>query len=278
MKITEIKEPLLKDGEFFKDKKDILAWLKKHNGMPPGALNSTLIVIDDDGKVSYTVGLKLKNVKKRLEVQFNEIGYNFSFEFSKLESLKGAPKKVGGVFDIRRCGLHSLEGGPEEVGSFDADGNPLESLKYAPRLNGKEKFASYSIFDCGLTSLAYCPEEIPGDFICTSNKITTIDDMPRKVTGSMYIDDNKITSLKGIHKRIMHIGDAIDLGSNPIKKAILGLILIDGLKTIRIDVDDDPEFKRAIIIIRTYLGKGKAGVLEAQERLMEAGLDDYAEL
>jgi hypothetical protein len=59
---------------------------------------------------------------------------------------------------------------------------------------------------------------------------------------------------------------------NPIKSHVLGLMLIDGLKTIRLDNKQVEE------ILNRHLGKGRAGMLMAQEELIEAGLEEFAQL
>lgn len=63
----------------------------------------------------------------------------------KLQSLEGAPKKVGGSFDITGCiELTSLEGGPKEVGdNFSCSVCiELKSLEGAPEIVGRHLFCN----------------------------------------------------------------------------------------------------------------------------------------
>lgn len=66
----------------------------------------------------------------------------------KLQSLKGAPKKVGGCFDLTGCiSLTSLEGASEEVGGNFSCSTcmSLKSLEGAPKKVGNHFFCN----DCG---------------------------------------------------------------------------------------------------------------------------------
>ena len=77
--------------------------------------------------------------------EWGEVKGDFNCSGSlKLESLKGAPKIVGGDFDCLNCPIESLEGAPERVGGdFDCrECYELESLKGAPKyVKGKFRCA-----------------------------------------------------------------------------------------------------------------------------------------
>ena len=60
---------------------------------------------------------------------------------------------------------------------------------------------------------------------------------------------------------------------NPIKSAVLGVLLIKGLKKIEIDNQNVQN-----ILNKHLPSKGMASVLDAQEELVDAGLEDFAEL
>ena len=105
---------------------------------------------------------------------------------TNLESLDGAPKKVGSWFDCSFCSsLESLEGAPEEVGSFFLCNNcsSLKTLEGAPKVIGEW-------FDCSncksLKSLEGAPKEVGGYFNCTDCG-----------TRFAYEDIKKLTDVKG---------------------------------------------------------------------------------
>ena len=87
-----------------------------------------------------------------------------------------------------------------------------------------------------------------------------------------------LTSLKGIHKIIKEVNGDIYLGNTPIKNGILGLLMINGVRNIKNTLTGSSKFSKAIKIVSKYLGQGRAGVLSAQEELIDAGLDEFAEL
>lgn len=173
---------------------------------------------------------------------------------TKLESLEGSPKKVIGNFDCTdNPNLISLKGSPKEVTGYF----------YCSR-NDK------------LTSLEGAPEEISGNFHCADNKnLISLKGAPKKGVEDFYCDDNpKITSLKGIHKQVTYIGGRFLANRTPIKSHILGLLLIKGCTGVEIvnkDVQD---------ILNKYLPntRGNKAVIECQSELLDADLDDFAEL
>jgi hypothetical protein len=108
---------------------------------------------------------------------------------TKLESLEGAPKKVGSWVDCSFCSsLESLEGAPEEVGSFFLCNNcsSLKTLEGAPKIIGEW-------FDCSncksLKSLEGAPKEVGGYFNCTDCGTRFADEDVKKVSNVKgYID------------------------------------------------------------------------------------------
>ncbi len=74
-----------------------------------------------------------------------------------------------------------------------------------------------------------------------------------------------------MYKRITEI-KGIDASDNPIKSHVLGSLLIKGVTEVRLDNEQVTE------ILNRHLGKGRAGMLMAQEELIEAGLEEFAQL
>jgi hypothetical protein len=76
-----------------------------------------------------------------------------------------------------------------------------------------------------------------------------------------------------VYKIIKEIKGEFDATKNPIKSHVLGLLLIKGITEIKLDN------KKVEEILNRYLpSNGMMSVLEAQDELIGAGLDEYAQL
>ena len=95
---------------------------------------------------------------------------------------------------------------------------------------------------------------------------------PTGIGGSFDCINNQLTSLKDVHKHISQIQGSFGCKQNPIESHVLGLLLIKGITEIQLDHEQVEE------ILNRHLGKGRAGMLMAQEELIEAGLEEYAKL
>jgi hypothetical protein len=184
-----------------------------------------------------------------------------------LTSLLGAPVEVRSHFRCADNELTSLKGGPKEVGgSFYCANNQLVSLEWAPsKVTGG--------FFCPrnkLVTLEGAPQKVDGDFFCSRNQLTSLEGAPQEVGGNFFCVNNQLTSLKDIHKQIKRVDGSFSAFDNPIKSHVLGLLLIKGITRVVLDntkVED---------IINRYLGTGD--IFSAQEELIEAGLEEYAQL
>jgi hypothetical protein len=153
---------------------------------------------------------------------------------------------------------------------FDFSGEKLRSLK---RLDFPEKvIGSFYCNDNQLTSLEGAPIKVGGIFSCSFNLLTSFDGAPKEVGDDFYGIGNKLTSLEGIHKQIKKMNGTFYAHGNPIKSHVLGLLLIEGLTQITLGNQQVQD------ILNKHLGKGKAGVLNARQELLDLDLDDYAEL
>ena len=151
-------------------------------------------------------------------------------------------------FKCNDSGLTSLEGSPKKVaGLFNCTENELTSLKGGP-------------------------EYVGDSFLCSYNMLTSLEGAPKTVYGNFRCYDNQLTSLKDVHRQIHEITGLFDARSNLIKSHVLGLLLIKGITEIRIDNIQVEE------ILNRHIGKGRAGMLQAQEELIEASLEEYAQL
>lgn len=129
--------------------------------------------------------------------------------------------------------------------------------------------------------------EVSGSFNIGSTTIDSIENFPEKIGSWLRIYDcSKLTSLKGIDKIVKEIGTGstssgagvIAIGMCDITGGILGLMKIKGVKEIHsISSGDDDKLLQAISILNKNLGKGKEGILAAQNELLDNDLDDFAE-
>jgi len=117
--------------------------------------------------------------------------------------------------------------------------------------------------------------------VADKSKISSLEGFPRVIKGYLSLENCKnLKSIKGIHKHIQQVDEVIYLGDSPIEGGLLGLIFIKNLQNVYYmsSSKDKDNIKRALRIISKHLGKGRAGILDAQNNLIDAGLDEYAEL
>ena len=196
-------------------------------------------------------------------------GGHFLCSNNELASLEGAPSHVDGGFLCSNNELASLEGAPSHVGgSFYCSRNKLTSLAGAPSRVDGGFYCSHNT----LTSLEGAPSHVDGNFYCSDNELASLEGAPSHVGGSFYCSSNKLRSLKDAHKHITEIKGEFYAVVNPINSHVLGLLLIKGVTEVRLDNGQVEE------ILNRHLGKGRAGMLMAQEELIEAGLEEFAQL
>ena len=139
-------------------------------------------------------------------------------------------------------------------------------------LNIEYSAGDFNCSDTWLTSLKGAPSRVDGYFYCSDNKLTSLEGAPSHVGGSFSCSVNKLTSLKDVHRHITEINGKFYAVGNPITSHVLGLLLIKGATRVYLDNKQVEE------ILNRYLGKGRAGMLMAQEELIEAGLEEFAQL
>ena len=167
--------------------------------------------IYDDKRGKYIVNLKGKQTVT-LKEEAEQLT-NGSFEWGivsrafnccecpKLESLEGAPKKVGWSFVCSECpNLESLEGAPEIVkrNFYCQDCSNLKTLKGAPKKVGGNFYCT----GCPITSLEGAPKEVKGRFDCSEcPQLTSLEGAPKTVEKDFdCYDCPNLHSLDGIGK------------------------------------------------------------------------------
>lgn len=165
-----------------KTRKKIKKWLHSQ-----GVKNYT---IRKNGIVDIHEFFILKGNIKKLPIQFGiSSGYSFSCAKSKLKTLKGCPKYVGGYFDCSDNLLETLQYCPKYVGEdFYCDYNKLISLNYCPDI-------IYGVFRCNnnnLVSLKGGPHIVWKQYICRNNKLKSFDGLPFIIGRLLSIENNNI--------------------------------------------------------------------------------------
>lgn len=164
-------------------------------------------------------------------------------------SLSGAPRVVKGDFNFSYSRVEKFDGWPEDV-----SGN-------------------LSCNSSRLTSLVGSPKRVGGTFNCSDNQLTSLRYGPGWIYHYLNACSNPITDLKDVNKHIHFVGREIWLAECPIKSHVLGVLLIDGLQKILLDDQTVEE------ILNKYLpSKGIESALLAQEELIQAGLEEFAQL
>ena len=117
-------------------------------------------------------------------------------------------------------------------------------------------------------------EPWPGDFSCSDNQLTSLEGAPASVGGNFNCSDNQLTSLEGIHKQLKKMNGTFYARSNPIKSHVIGILLIPGCKKVYLDNKQVEE------IMNRHLQSpfGNLRVLECQSEMLDAGLEDWADL
>ena len=108
-------------------------------------------------------------------------------------------------------------------------------------------------------------------------KITVIDH-PITCSDRLNLAKNELQTLKNIHKLVKC--KTITVWNNPIKDGFLDLLKIPGIEEI-----DDGEYgelmkvysrqHEALKIVSKYVGKGKLGIIDAQEELTDNDLEEF---
>lgn len=137
--------------------------------------------------------------------------------------------------------------------------------------NPKKWDSNYNCTFKKITSLKGAPEEVEGYFDCSNNFLNDLKYAPKKVGGYFDCSSNKITSFKDIHKTISIVEGNFYCLDNPIQTHVLGLMLITGIKEIIFTDTWD-------LILNRHLRKGRAGLIDCQNELIEEGYEEFAQI
>lgn len=174
-------------------------------------------------------------------------------------------KKVDGQFSIVNTGLMSLEGCPEVItDTFIASANLFKDLKHFPK---KVKGATLSHNQIknfeGVGEI--------DSLIANSCKIDSLKGLP---DGMSYLElrfNERLTSLKDLPKNIQKL--FID---ETLFRRDFTQFFIKGVKNIEVDIFTNHEMTLKILrIVNKHLPNGRAGLIDCQDELIDAGFDEY---
>jgi len=193
----------------------------------------------------------------------------FDCSWNKLRTLEGMPAKLGGYFFCVNNVLYDLKGSPRHVkGNFCCDGNPLLTLKGGPtQVDGNYSCLRVAL----LKSLEGCAEVIGGNLLFDTEHLTSFKGGPRLVKGNVVLMRAfKLVSLEDIHLHLPEVHGSLELLGAPLKEKVLGLLKINGLKSVKLDN------KRLEAILNRYLPEGN--LLACALELVEAGFEEQTRL
>ncbi len=113
--------------------------------------------------------------------------------------------KICKLLDIQKYDINS-DGSISVNGIVDLNGYKFSASELSPvgnLLRFKEVSGSFKYYGNNLKSLkGCCPEKVGGDFVCSSNHLTSLDGCPKEVGGYFNCTNNRLKSLKGCPEKI----------------------------------------------------------------------------
>ena len=166
-------------------------------------------------------------------------------------------------FDIGGVHVRSLQYCPKVIkGWFQANNNPyLESLEHGPTSVG----GSYDVSNTGISSLDGFPAHV-GSILDFSecHHLHSLHDIHRHTKNARVVKFNA-RELKNSERDVL--------------ESVLGLILIEGLERIEIYYGNSSRTQDPLHdILNSHLGRGRSGLIDCQNELLDAGLDEFAKL
>lgn len=273
------------------------------NALYEQALYNVAVLAEDADKITYTkdrvyaasttpgsvadLGIDWSRVSQSATLDFswahltscegfkNSEVYNGSIILSRnqFSNLKGLPKKIYGELWLDdNKNLQSLEGAPIQCDRLSLAGcEKLTNFEHCP-----EAVDNINADHCvAIASLKGLPKRMKMFLLYTKEAVAFDCDVMQCFDLTI---ESKNTSLKGLDAAFKGASQ-ISFGRTPIKSNVLGLLRIDGLKSVH-TYSTDADLVKAFEIINKHLpstGSMKA-ILECQDELIEAGLDDFAKL
>ena len=184
---------------------------------------------------------------------------------------------VDGNFNISRLRLKTLEGCPTDItGTFNASYNIFPNLKDGPRRVGGDYYVSYNP---ELKSLDGMAEIVVGGVNLSSTRISEDDFkyLPKKMKELRLSSCANIKTLSGLNKYVEEIERALGISGVDLTGGLLGLLKIKNLIGLQYGFGSDKPLDKALKIIDNYLPvKTSDDIMDCQDELIDAGLEEYA--
>ena len=184
---------------------------------------------------------------------------------------------VDGDFCIARLRLKTLDGCPTDItGTFNASYNIFPDLKGGPRRVGGDYYASYNP---ELKSLEGMAETVVGGMNLSSTRISEEDFkyLPKKMKELRLSNCENVKTLSGLHKHVEEIERALGISGIDLSGGLLGLLKIKSLIGLQYGFGSDKPLDKALKIVDNYLpAKDTNAIMDCQDELIDAGLEEYA--
>jgi len=167
----------------------------------------------------------------------------------------------------------------------------LEKTSHSIKLNKQGVInvsGDLNLIDCGIPHIAVKFGLIDGLCKLQGNKLTDFSWGDNCIIrGNLDLGDNRFESLKGISKGVSVVAKNINLGGNPLKRGVLGLLLLDfkelayGNSWGQRGASLTGKAEKALDIIEKHRIKHVVDhdkLIDAQHELIEAGLEEFAEV
>lgn len=175
---------------------------------------------------------------------------------------------------------------------FEQEEKTIASIPWVTKIldsNGNmPEFETGSLIISGwkVTTLRGVPKKIDKNFDAASNELTDLEGFPSYVGEKLFFNRNKIPSLKNIHNIVKH-AKMIICDSNPLESNVLGLLKIEGLNEVKLYDKGGhvfgisyPKINEKLKIVETIINKylPKGDIMDCQDELIDAGLEEFAKL
>ncbi|MFA7090968.1 MAG: hypothetical protein WC149_03850 [Arcobacteraceae bacterium] len=170
-----------------KNIQDIENWLNSYS------INNFTVSNDFQVSVYGSVNLKGKLKTKRLPIEFKLVDGYFDISDNGLVTLEGCPGQVTKDFNCSHNKLETLFGAPTKVGDFDCSFNKLKDLSYGP----KEVLGYFNCSNNELVSIKGSPRTVKGYFKCSNNQIASLRGGPKYIEGYFDTSCNSLETLYG---------------------------------------------------------------------------------
>ncbi len=170
-----------------KSRVQIEEWLKANS------INNFTISSDLYVTVHSNVNLNGKLKTAHLPVKFKMVNGYFDISNNNLKNLDGSPELVMKDFNCSHNKLESLLGAPMKVGDFDCSHNELKNLSYCP----KEVLGFFNCSFNNIVSIKGSPRTIKGFFKASNNQIDSLKGGPKYIETDFDCSSNELDELIG---------------------------------------------------------------------------------